>query len=290
MAPGKRSTAEDALGGQSLAGTTAIVTGATSGIGTETARVLAAAGARVVLAVRNLDAGQALAAQLGGATEARRLDLNDLSSVRTFVEGWHGAVHLLINNAGLMATPQAQTAQGFELQVGTNHLAHFALTLGLLPSLRAGSRVVTLSSLVHARGVPERLLAALEKKPTRYSPFGAYADSKLANVLFTQALTKRLPPGAHAFAVHPGVVGTNITRSLPGVIDTAWRYLRPLFVKTVPQGAATTLYAAVSPSLDGRSGAYLADCAEKQPGRVARNPALAEQLWAVSEHALRQFQ
>lgn len=286
-----KSTAEQALQGQSLAGRTAIVTGATSGIGTETARVLAQAGAHVVLAVRNVKAGEALAASLGENVEAQALELGDLTSVKRFTDAWLASgrpLHLLVNNAGIMATPKGQTAQGFELQVGTNHLGHFALTTALLPALErsAPSRIVVLSSDLHKRGDGARLVAALEKKPTAYSPFGAYGDSKLANVLFASALAKRLPAGVEVFSVHPGVINTNLSRSM-GVAGVLFRAVGGLFMKSVPQGAATSVFAATAPELAGRSGAYLADCAVVDASRAGRDAALAEQVWALSERAIR---
>lgn len=295
---GKKTTAEQALQGQSLRGKTAIVTGASSGIGTETARVLAMAGANVVLAVRNPSSGEAVAATIrsalptsAGTVEVQTLDLGDLDSVRTFARAWRDSgrqLHLLVNNAGIMATPQGQTAQGYELQVGTNHLGHFALTTELLPVLgrSAPARIVTVSSDLHTRADGERLLAALEKKPTSYSPFGAYGDSKLANVLFVKALARRLPAGVEAFSVHPGVIATNLTRSM-GFSGTLFRIFGGLFMKTVPQGAATSVFAATAPELAGQSGAYLADCKVKAPSSAGVDAALAERVWTLSEQAIR---
>lgn len=290
MSLNSRTTAEEALQGQSLAGKTAIVTGATSGIGTETARVLAKAGATVVLAVRNVKAGAELAKSLGGNVEAMELELGDLGSVRRFTDAWLVSgrpLHLLVNNAGIMATPQGQTTQGFELQVGTNHVGHFALTKALLPVLEksAPARIVALSSKLHERGQGARLVAALEKKPTDYSPFGAYGDSKLANVLFVKALAKRLPAGVEAFAVHPGVINTNLSRSM-GVMGSIYRAVGGLFMKSIPQGAATSVYAATAPELKGQSGAYLADCAVTKTSAEGSDAELAEKVWALSEKAL----
>ncbi len=294
---GWKTTAEQALQGQSLAGKTAIVTGATSGIGTETARVLALAGADVVFAVRNVKAGEELAAQLraslpqaAGKFDVQALDLGDLKSVKAFSAAWLTSgrpLHLLVNNAGIMATPQGQTAQGFELQVGTNHLGHFALTTALLPVLGKSSpaRVVTVSSKLHMRGDGKRLLAALEKKPTSYSPFGAYGDSKLANVLFVKALSTRLPAGVEAFSLHPGVINTNLSRSM-GVLGSIYRAVGGVFMKSVPQGAATSVFGAAAPELAGKSGAYLEDCRVGTPSRAGQDTELAEQVWALSERAV----
>lgn len=294
---GKKTTAEQALGGQSLAGKIAIVTGASSGIGTETARVLALAGADVTLAVRNVKSGEEVAAQLrtqlpatAGKLSVEALDLGDLASVRAFAQRWVDSgkpLHLLVNNAGIMATPQGQTTQGFELQVGTNHLGHFALTTALVPVLEksAPARIVSLSSDLHKRGDGQRLVAALEKKPTSYSPFNAYGDSKLANVLFVKGLAKRLPKGVEAFSIHPGVINTNLSRSM-GFSGVIFRAIGGLFMKSIPQGAATSVFAATSPSLTGQSGAYLADCAVTPPSKQGDDPQLAETVWQLSEKAI----
>lgn len=295
---GSKTTAEQALQGQSLAGKTAIVTGATSGIGTETARVLALAGANVVFAVRNVTSGEELAAKLkaslpasAGTFSVEALDLGDLTSVRAFVKKWLESgrpIHLLVNNAGIMATPQGTTPQGFELQVGTNHIGHFVLTTGLLPALEkaeGGARIVSVSSDLHRRGSAERLVTALQKKPTNYSPFGAYGDSKLANVLFIKALAKRLPAGVEAFALHPGVIKTNLTRSM-GFIGKVFGAVGGLFMKSIPQGAATSVFAATAPELKGKSGAYLSDCHVIEPSKEGIDAELAEQVWKLTEQAI----
>lgn len=293
---GSRTTAQEALQGQSLSGKQAIVTGASSGLGIETTRVLALAGADVVMAVRNVKAGEDVAADLraklpagSGKLEVQALDLSDLSSVRRFTEAWGTRpLHLLINNAGVMATPESKTAQGFELQVGTNHLGHFALTTGLLPALErsAPARIVVVSSDLHHRGKGERLVATLEKKPGPYSAYGAYGDSKLANVLFAKALAKRLPAKVEVFSLHPGVIPTPLSRTM-GPLGAVFRTVGRLFMKTVEQGAATSIFAATAPQLAGQSGAYLSDCRVAQPIAAANDPALIDRVWAQSEQAIR---
>src|ERR1700756_2223689 len=185
-----------------LTGKTFIVTGATSGLGKATADALAHAGAHVVLAVRNTDKGEVAAQQMTGDVEVRRLDLQDLSSVRQFADGVD-TVDVLINNAGIMATPYALTADGFESQIGTNHLGHFALTNLLLPKLT--DRVVTVSSVMHRIGRVS--LDDLNWKTRRYSAWPAYGQSKLANLLFTGELQRRLEASGsplRALAAHPG--------------------------------------------------------------------------------------
>jgi NAD(P)-dependent dehydrogenase (short-subunit alcohol dehydrogenase family) len=289
---GKRTTAEAALRGKTLEGINAIVTGASSGLGIETARVLAGAGANVFMACRSVEAGKQAAATFGSTkVQVEPLDLMDLGSVKSFADRWGSKpLHLLINNAGIMATPLGYTAQGLEQQLGTNHLGHFVLTRALLGSLAPHARVVNLSSALHSRGRADRLLATMETDPKyeqrKYVPFDAYGDSKLANILLTRALAKRLPSSVSTFAVHPGVIATGLTRSMlqniPG--GTAiYRAIGRLFLKSIPQGAATTIFAATAPELEGKTALYLADCAEAPSTRESTDDDLAERLWTSSE-------
>ena len=294
--PGRRTTAIEALRGQRLDGLTAIVTGASSGLGVETARALAFAGAHVVLACRSVASGEQVAATLraelatdAGQLEVAALDLADLASVRAFVKRFLASgrtLDLLINNAGVMARPFTLTAQGIESQLGINHLGHFALTAGLLPVLGPKGRVVNVASAVHTRGQAANVLATLtaDRAVTaqRYSRYGAYDDSKLANVLFTRGLARRLAPGQSAHAIHPGVIGTNLARSM-GVIGKVFVVVLKLFSKNAAQGAATSVFAATAPELAGQSGAYLANCAVVSSSREGQDAELAERLWAVSE-------
>ncbi len=192
----------------SFAGRIAIVTGANSGLGAVTARELARKGAKVILAVRNTNKGEAAAQQMTGDVEVRQLDLQDLSSVRQFAGGVD-EVDILINNAGIMAVPYALTADGFESQIGTNHLGHFALTNLLLPKIT--DRVVTVSSMLHRMGSIS--LDDLNWKSRRYSAWPAYGQSKLANLLFTRELQQRLNAVGsplRALAAHPGYSHTNL--------------------------------------------------------------------------------
>jgi WW domain-containing oxidoreductase len=301
---GSRSTAEQALQGQNLKGKKVIVTGANSGLGVETARVMALAGADVAMACRSIEAGEKVAAELrstlpagSGALSVGQLDLSDLKSVKQFAEWYkqqNTALDLLLNNAGIMATPLGKTAQGFELQTGTNHIGHFYLTKLLLPLLEKSpaARIVNVSSKLHEQGKPDSLLATLggDTYQTRsYRPFPAYGDSKLANVLFTRALLKRVPSNVLVFSLHPGVIATNLSRSM-GVLGSIYRSIGKLFLKTVPQGAATTVYAATAPELASRSGIYLADCKEETPLKVSLDADLAEKVWELSEKAVASVQ
>jgi NAD(P)-dependent dehydrogenase (short-subunit alcohol dehydrogenase family) len=294
-----RSTATQALGEVSLRGRRAIVTGASSGIGIETARVLAQAGADTLLAVRDVARGEAVAAALraalpknAGVLSVDELELADLRSVERFGrQHAERPLDLLINNAGVMATPLGFTAQGLEQQVGINHVGHFALTRALMPALATATapRVVTVSSDLHKRGRAERLLETLERDPRfehrRYQRFDAYGDSKLANVLFARALGRRLPVGAVSLALHPGVIPTNLTRSM-GALGAVYRALGKLFLKSVEQGAATSIYAASAPELASQSGAYLVDCAVAPSSESARDAELAERLWQSTERLM----
>ena len=291
---GKRTTAAETLRGISLHGFNAIVTGASSGLGVETTRALARAGASVTLAVRNLAAGEKVAADLRAENRTaqlvvQQLDLSSMGSVRTFAATVKGPLHLLINNAGIMAPPRALTPEGFESQMGTNHLGHFLLTTLLLPTLTPNARVVTLSSDLHRRGTGENVMASLDSDRTfsrrKYSGFGAYGDSKLANALFAVSLAKRLAPGQLAFSVHPGVIATNLSRSM-GLLAAPFSLAMKLFSKNPEQGAATTVFAATAPELVGHSGAYLADCDLKRASAEAQDAALAEHVWALSEQAV----
>jgi NAD(P)-dependent dehydrogenase (short-subunit alcohol dehydrogenase family) len=227
----------------SYAGRTVIVTGANSGLGEVTARELARVGARVVLAVRDTAKGEAVARTMTGDTEVRPLDLADLSSVRRFADGVQ-AVDVLVNNAGIMAVPYSQTADGFENQIGTNHLGHFALTNLLLPKLT--DRVVTVSSPAHRFGYIS--LKDLNWKSRRYSAWLAYGQSKLANLLFTSELQRRLTAvgsPVRALAAHPGFSHTNLQgRSGRKVADALTLAGTRVLATDADFGARQTLYAA----------------------------------------------
>jgi NAD(P)-dependent dehydrogenase (short-subunit alcohol dehydrogenase family) len=226
----------------SLAGRVVVVTGASSGIGAATARALAEAGAKVVLAVRDPAKGTQIARTMTGVTEVRPLDLENLASVRAFAAEWTGTIDILINNAGIMLVPEARTADGFERQIGTNHLGHFALTNLLLPHIT--DRIVTVSSNAHARGRLD--LDDLNWRARPYRTSQAYSDSKLANLLFTFELQRRLSASGssvRALAVHPGMVRTNLFGHRPvqaAVIGFVGRFV----MQDPEQGARSTLFAA----------------------------------------------
>lgn len=273
-----------------MAGRTVVVTGANSGIGRAAAHVLAAKDARVVLAVRDVGKGRAAAAGMSGRVEVRRLDLADLASVRAFAEDFTEPVDVLINNAGVMIPPFSRTADGFELQFGTNHLGHFALTNLLLPRIR--ERVVTVSSSGHRMGSINFDDLGWERRP--YRAMGAYAQSKLANLLFTSELQRRLSEAGStviATAAHPGTSATNLLRfdGRNRVRYLAARAAIGLLAQSDDDGALPTLYAAVKDipgnSYAGPRGFLETRGAPKLVGRSARarDAEAARRLWEVSE-------
>jgi NAD(P)-dependent dehydrogenase (short-subunit alcohol dehydrogenase family) len=263
------STAAEVLAGVDLSGRRAIVTGASSGIGIETARALAGAGAEVTLAGRNTKAGERAAADITATTRnpvvhVGRVDLADRTSVAAFVAGWRGPVHMLVNNAGVLVTEKQLTVDGVELQFATNHLGHFALALRLHDALAAagGARVVSVSSEAHLRAPLAFDDLSFASRP--YDPMLAYGQSKTANVLFAVEAARRwAEDGIVANAVHPGAVTeTNLARELdPGVLAIAVETAGYEY-KTREQGASTSVLAAASPLLDGVTGRYFADCNE----------------------------
>ncbi|MEU5872165.1 oxidoreductase [Glycomyces sp. NPDC047369] len=277
-----------------LDGRTALVTGANSGLGLATSGALARAGARVVLAVRDVRRGEEAAATITGArgpVEVRRLDLADLASIRAFAADWEGDLDLLINNAGVMNIPEARTADGFEMQFGTNHLGHFALTNLLLGHVRG--RVVTVSSMAHK--MPKDIRVHFENLDLtgEYSPVTAYGQSKLANLLFTLELQRRLDVAGskvRALAAHPGWSSTNLqSGSATLVLRTFGRLMNRFFAQDAEAGALPTLFAAtqdlpgasyVGP--DGR-GEWRGAPAMVGRSAAASDPDAARRLWEVSE-------
>lgn len=304
------STADEVISGISLAGKFAVVTGASSGLGVETARVLSAAGAEVLLIARDQPKLQAVADDLrrqqpGAKLHTQCMDLADLDSVRAAageILRRHPRIHLLINNAGVMACPLARTAQGFEMQFGTNHMGHFLFTCLLAPALVAAApgRVVNLSSGGHKFANFNFDDPAYFDRD--YDKWQAYGESKTANILFTVALDKRLRErGVRAFAVHPGVIMTNLARHLQQADFELLNAKTPpgqkLEFKTVQQGAATTVWAATTAELEGRGGIYLENCQIARPAvaggdggieAYAVDAAAAERLWSLSEELAEQ--
>ena len=281
----------DATSLPDLTGRTAVVTGANSGIGLRAADALARAGAHVVFAVRDQERGRAAAATVNGSTEVRRLDLADLSSVREFADAWQGRpLDLLINNAGVMMLPQQRTADGFEMQFGTNHLGHFALTNLLLPYVT--DRVVTVSSGAH-RWFGARIRFEDLNWASGYDPNRAYAQSKLANLLFTLELQRRLTESGspvRALAAHPGYAATNLQSHAGSAVMRGFMKIgNRFFAQDDSAGALPTLYAATQ-DLPGASYVGPDGLGEMRgaPALVGRSAAAsdagaARRLWTVSE-------
>ncbi len=302
-------TALEVVEGVDLSGRRAIVTGGASGIGLETARALAHAGAQVTLAVRDTGAGAEVAADLA-RTSGREdlavaaLDLADLATIDAFVAGWSGPLHILVNNAGVMDTPPGTTAQGWETQFGTNHLGHFALATGLHGALAAAgdARVVAVSSSGHAASpvVFEDLFFA--RRP--YTPGSAYGQSKTANALFAVEATRRWSAeGITANALMPGGVWTPLQRHWSAEKRAAGQEQArraaeagTFRMKSTQQGAATSVFLATSPQVAGIGGRYFEDCQEAEVvpeldgihGVLphALDPEAARRLWTVSEALL----
>ncbi len=301
-----QSTALDVIAGHDLRGRNAIVTGGASGIGVETVRALATAGARVTIAARNQQVAESIAGTLRAETGSEAIDvgivdLGSLASVRQFVAAYlarQQPLHLLINNAGIMATPFGHTENGFELQFGTNHIGHFALTTGLLSALKAAgnARVVSLSSIGHRRSDIDFDDINFERRP--YEPFLGYGQSKTANALFAVGLTRRhANDGITSNAVMPGGIMTGLQKHMPHEEKVALGWIdesgtpNPRF-KNTAQGAATSIWAAVARET-AAGGQYLEDCAVAQPWTAAKPFAgvmpyaldleRAQRLWAVSD-------
>jgi NAD(P)-dependent dehydrogenase (short-subunit alcohol dehydrogenase family) len=274
-----------------LRGKTVVVTGGNSGIGLEAARGFAAHGAHVVLAVRDEKKGRDAAATFAGSTEVRRLDLADLVSIHRFAAAWAGDIHVLVNNAGVMVPPLTRTEDGFELQFGTNHLGHFALTNLLLPQITG--RIVTVASSVHRSGRID--FDDLNFTTRRYGGGSAgYAQSKLANLLFTLELQRRLTAAGSnvlATAAHPGMAATNLNSSSTNVaLNLFAKVVVALFAQNATDGAAPTLFAATAPmpaagyAGPGKRGGFAGPPVLVDRSAAASDPVVAEHLWAASEN------
>lgn len=301
----QRPTAIEVVEGSDLTGTVCVITGANSGLGRESARALASAGAHVVLVARSGDALADTEQWIRGLVDDARvttvtLDLTSLASVReaaAAIDAAVPAVHLLMNNAGVMFTPFGRTSDDFEMHFGTNHLGHFELTRLLLPKLQAaaGARIVNVSSDGHK--LADIDLDDPNWRTREYNKFHAYGASKTANILFSVELDRRLRDfGIRAYAVHPGMVATNLARhmsrddvvaitALPEQRDiTDETDIRKMEVLTPEQGAATQVWAAVTSELDATGGVYLADCAIRSAvAGYAVDEARAQRLWELSE-------
>lgn len=309
---GRSTTALEVIKGIDLSGKTAIVTGGSSGIGAETARALAAAGAEVILPTRDLEYGSSVADRLivdTGNAKIRNYEMNlaDFDSVRRFADNFlteYRSLDFLINNAGIMACPERRCPQGYELQFSVNHLGHFLLTACLAPGLVASPacRVVSISSVAHH--VSPVVFEDLQFERRDYDKWLAYGQSKTANALFALALNRRLEEhGGHAYAVHPGTIMTNLQRHILreemealGWIDCKGNIRK--FFRSPAQGAATTVWAATADALAEHGGAYCENCAVAEPAPQgetrrgvaahARDAQAAARLWEESERLVDQ--
>jgi NAD(P)-dependent dehydrogenase (short-subunit alcohol dehydrogenase family) len=303
---GWASTADEVLAGIDLSGRTVFITGANSGLGQETARALAARGAHVILAGRDqakLDESIAAiqAAHPKAQLDTLTVDLTSLENIRAATSRARqrfARIDILINNAGVMATPFIHTHDGFEMQFGTNHLGHFALTAELMPLIERGAlkRIVNLSSRGHHMAPVDFDDPNFERR--EYNPWASYGQSKTANVLFTVGLEARFAVlGIHAYAVHPGGIATNLGRHMtPEMRDALLERVTTSDAgfqwKTIPQGAATSCWAATAEELEGSGGVYCEDCHVAEQDDIsnnggvrsyALNSSYAGQLWALSE-------
>jgi NAD(P)-dependent dehydrogenase (short-subunit alcohol dehydrogenase family) len=300
---GFESTADEVLEGVDLSPKRAVVTGASSGIGVETARALARAGAAVTLAVRDALRGRAVAADInrttgGDKVDVRSLELTDPASIDAFVTHWDGPLHILVNNAGVMAIPERTlTSTGHEMQLATNHLGHFRLAMGLHRALAEaqGARIVSVSSSAHLRSPV--VFDDLNYSYLEYDPWAAYGQSKTANILFAVGVEQHWAnDGIIANSLMPGAIRSGLQRHIdPEWYESVREELKDIMpVKTAQQGAATSVLLAASPLLDGISARYFEDANEasvvyergglggKGVAEYALDPANAARLWEVS--------
>ncbi|KAI0528559.1 hypothetical protein KFK09_001101 [Dendrobium nobile] len=300
---GQSSTAEEVTEGIDAHDFTAIVTGATNGIGKETARVLALRGAEVIIPSRTIESGLRVKESLleqnpSAKLHVMEMDLSSLDSVESFARSFistNKRLNILINNAGIMACPFQLSRDGIEMQFATNHLGHFLLTKLLLEKMKSTAketgvkgRIINVSSSAHRRGY--ELPFSLDKlnDKSSYKRFYAYGQSKLANILHANELSRKLQEeGSNitANSLHPGLIQTNISRFL-GFSAALIIFLKP-FLKTIPQGAATTCYLALNPKVKDATGKYYVNCNEENPLPEAKDKVLANKLWVFSEEILR---
>ncbi|KAK9724654.1 hypothetical protein RND81_05G090100 [Saponaria officinalis] len=298
------STAEEVTHGIDASALTAIVTGASSGIGAETTRALALRGVHVVMGVRNMVAGNEVKDKIvqeipAAKVDTMELDLSSMASVRKFVSEYKSSnrpLNLLINNAGVMATPFTLSKDNIELQFATNHLGHFLLTHLLLDSMKKTAcesgregRIVNVSSEAHRFAYPEGIRFDKLNDPASYQSWRAYGQSKLANILHAKELTKRLKDEGvqiTANSLHPGTINTNLFR-YNSFVDSVFSKLGNYVLKSVPQGAATTCYVALHPQVKGVSGEYFSDSNVAKPTSVAEDATLAEKLWDFSMNLIK---
>lgn len=285
---GYNSTAEDVTDGLNLEGKRILITGCNSGLGLETARVLGLRGATILGAARTAHKAREALTGIEGAVPLE-CELSDPESVQKCIEAVreHGELDAIIANAGIMALPKPEREHDVELQLFTNHFGHFQLVTGLLDRLSATGRVVMVSSSAHKGAPREGIRFDDLAYENGYSPWKAYGQSKLANILFARSLAKRFEgSGRVAVATHPGVIATNLGRHMGALVRVVFGAIGSLFLKTVEQGAATQCYAAVHPDAAAHNGDYLADCNPAPSTAAAKDEQMADRLWQVSNGLL----
>lgn len=283
---GHNSTAEQVSSDLDLSGKTYLLTGCNSGIGQETARVLGLRGARVIGAARSMEKAKAACSGFGPQAIPLVCELSDPGSVRAAVASVQKLGHALDGifcNAGIMALPKRELQNGYEAQFFTNYLGHFILVIGLLDLLSEQGRVVMTSSAAHKQTYAEGIRLDDLDASGEYSALGAYGQSKLACALFALHLSTKLKAGQTANAIHPGVIQTNLGRHMNKAMVFTLSLFSPIFLKSIPQGAATQTYVGTHPSAATQTGLYWADCNPTEGSAFTRDAELAMQLWAKTE-------
>ena len=285
---GYGTTAMEVVAGCDLAGRTMLVTGCNSGLGLETIRALASRGARIIAAARTVDKARAACdAAMQGDFLPVACELSEPASIRACIDAVKsgaGPLDAIVCNAGVMAPPKLRQAHGYELQFFTNHIGHFILVTGLLDRLAPTGRVVVVASNAHRRAPAAGIEFDNLSGARGYSPMRAYGQSKLANVLFTRELARRLGSGGRtANCLHPGVIATHLMRTVPVVGRVAMSLATPLVLKTAAEGAATQCYLATNPAVANVTGVYFRDCNPAEPRPMAKDDAMAARLWTTSE-------
>lgn len=284
-----RSTAEEVTAGLDLSGKTILITGCNSGLGLESMRALSARGAHCIAAARSKSKAEQAAREVGADVTAVACELSDLDSVATCADQIHAMgrpIDVLMCNAGIMALPKLQQKYGLEMQFLTNHLGHFVLVNRLLDRVRQApaARVVMVSSLGHYTSVPGGINFDNLSGDKNYVPFTFYGQSKLANLLMSNELSRRLEDStASSNAIHPGIIYTPLMRNIGDLRAMLSKVISWPISRSVERGAATQCYVATAPALEGVSGHYFADCNPARKSAHGRNPELASRLWQVSE-------
>ena len=290
---GYASTAEEVTEGLDLRGKNVLITGVNAGLGQETARVLSKRGARILALARTHEKAAEACRAFGADAVPLACELSEPNSVRSAVDELKKralSLDAIICNAGIMALPKRELHHGQELQFLTNHIGHFILVTGLLGLLSERARVVMLSSAAHTRAPAAGIQFDDLTFEHGYRPWAAYGQSKLANLLFARSLARRFAgSGRTANAVHPGVIGTDLSRHLPLALRLVYPVASAIAMKNTAQGAATQCYVATHPAVDGVSGEYFADCNISKSTRLGRDAALGDRLWSVTESIVAQL-